>query len=327
MRPMKKRRKRWLGSVSLLLLVMILVFVAYKQQWLWPNEEQLGPNDHYIASDEEHDPHHLPQDDPDSDDRQVEREQERDGVESVVDAVGSEVDPESDEVGSVEDDSRREDGDSSPEGGLYELAELPDEDIMLVYSEMTDGVVLRIGETEYYYDWSPGFSPRDIQPQMHVADLDDDGEEELAVIIPIGSGTGISVDRLHVVDLSNGQANTFADYIEQLHGMTTFTTSMSDGQLIGELTMGAAVYPLNLATLQQAPFGEISDEMIYGNIENFSYENNTLTARIGVALQSSHSDAPFYIGLVHAHVRYDGGQFVMENVMFEVGDEFALEGT
>ena len=65
------------------------------------------------------------------------------------------------------------------------------------------------GESAAEFDWC--FStPRTYPPEMYCFDLDGDGEDELVVLCYSGSGTGVSVWDLHVVE--KNEDGTLTDY-------------------------------------------------------------------------------------------------------------------
>ncbi len=76
--------------------------------------------------------------------------------------------------------------------GSAALYALPDED-------RNGGVLLRWGDTLEEFSWVYA-TPRSIPPQLWLRDMDADGEDELVVSCYVVSGTGVSVEQLHVVE-------------------------------------------------------------------------------------------------------------------------------
>lgn len=87
-------------------------------------------------------------------------------------------------------------------GGLEILAESPAGDAAfyaLPYSEDThETALIRWGSSLAEFDWD-FVTPRTFPPRMTVMDLGGDGTEELIVLCYTGSGTGVSIYDLHVV--------------------------------------------------------------------------------------------------------------------------------
>lgn len=69
--------------------------------------------------------------------------------------------------------------------------------------------LIRWGDSLAEFDW-PWLTPQQILPQLFCFDLDGDQEDELIAVCHSGSGTGISVDDLHVLEKSPG--GTLTDY-------------------------------------------------------------------------------------------------------------------
>ena len=99
-------------------------------------------------------------------------------------------------------------------GGVIELlAEAPEADAAfygLPYSQdAQETALIRWGDSLAEFDWYFA-TPRMFPPRMAAMDLDGDGEHELAVLTYTGSGTGVSVYDLHV--LEKNPDGTLTDY-------------------------------------------------------------------------------------------------------------------
>ncbi len=78
------------------------------------------------------------------------------------------------------------------------LAELPEADAAF-YSLDWDKVLIRWEDSLAEFDWLFA-TPRSIPPQIWCSDLDGDGQDELAIDCYIGSGTGVSIEELHILE-------------------------------------------------------------------------------------------------------------------------------
>ena len=97
-------------------------------------------------------------------------------------------------------------------------ADLLDNNIHLAFAPPF-GAVLSVNEEKYFFAWSNGYlTPRWVLPQLFLFDYNGDGKDELAVILYVGSGTGIAVTELHIVDIYNGMQDVKITYetIEEL---------------------------------------------------------------------------------------------------------------
>lgn len=78
------------------------------------------------------------------------------------------------------------------------LAELPEEDAR-IYGLAWDMLLIQWGDREAEFDW-PWLAPLQVLPRLFCLDLDGDEEKELIVICHPGTGTGVSVDDLYVLE-------------------------------------------------------------------------------------------------------------------------------
>lgn len=99
------------------------------------------------------------------------------------------------------------------DGGIGILAETPDGNAAfygLPYSEdVHETALIRWGDSLAEFDWD-FLTPRRFLPRMAIIDLDGDGEDELIVLTYVGSGTGVSIYELHV--LEKNPDGTLTDY-------------------------------------------------------------------------------------------------------------------
>ena len=80
----------------------------------------------------------------------------------------------------------------------------------LPYSENAhETALIRWGNSLAEFDWD-FLTPRRFLPRMAVMDLDGDGKDELIVLTYVGSGTGVSIYDLHV--LEKNPDGTLTDY-------------------------------------------------------------------------------------------------------------------
>jgi len=83
------------------------------------------------------------------------------------------------------------------------FADLREHDIYLSFAPPF-GAVLSAKGKEFLFPWSNGeLTPRVIVPRLFLSDFDVDGADELAVILYVGSGTGVAIQELHIVELES----------------------------------------------------------------------------------------------------------------------------
>ena len=98
-------------------------------------------------------------------------------------------------------------------GTIGLLAEAPEAGAAfygLPYSENAhETALIRWGNSLAEFDWD-FLTPRRFLPRMAVMDLDGDGKDELIVLTYVGSGTGVSIYDLHVLEKNPDE--TLTDY-------------------------------------------------------------------------------------------------------------------
>lgn len=92
------------------------------------------------------------------------------------------------------------------------LAELPEQNVALygVRDQRGDGrALLRWEDRLAEFDWGFG-GPLIVEPRLWCWDVDDDGQDEVVLINHVGSGTGVSIEELHIVE--KNEDGTLTDY-------------------------------------------------------------------------------------------------------------------
>lgn len=88
------------------------------------------------------------------------------------------------------------------------LVELPEADAAF-YGLDWDAALIRWGDSRAEFDW-PWLTSQQIFPRLYCFDLDHDWDDELIVICHPSTGTGVSVDDLHI--LEKNPDGTLTDY-------------------------------------------------------------------------------------------------------------------
>ncbi len=212
------------------------------------------------------------------------------------------------------------------------IAAIPDKNIFL-YGIKDKGVILYYNNTGHFYDWNY-MTPRFVLPRMELADFDRDGREELAVILYAGSGTGYSVEELHIVGVSENKVLSddpkdknyllpnkeyFKDYIftnyeEQLKKQIKLNTHKKGSLLMADVTVGKKVNSFELANTED----DIdNNNIVFGNIVGFEIKDKKILARFALgAIRKSYA-SPDFIGEINSEVDFDSGVFTLKNLSFQ----------
>jgi len=206
------------------------------------------------------------------------------------------------------------------------LASIPERGIYLY--AMDNGIRLKADTREKDYDWVHG-TPREIPPALQIGDYDGDGQEELAILLYSGSGTGISIYDLYIVALEGPGGEILAarhfdkeSYLRQLQQAIDFQTRDDDGVLTAEITVGNKATGLDMTSFPLDELGPIYGMPILGNIVHFGADAAGLHASFGVGVAFEKAFSPQYIGMIHADVDFQGHDFQLVNMHFEPYPEF-----
>lgn len=218
------------------------------------------------------------------------------------------------------------------------LAEIPESQVVL-YSGEKEGVILAVGDSRRVFNWNY-MTPRLVMPQMQIADFDGNGTDELMVILCMGSGTGVSVYELHIVDIykealsAGGPAeirkpeefrdNIFKGYEALLDQAVDFTSYTKDGQLRGDVTVAGKTSTVSLMEFQGDDSGKLDERPAFGSIVNFEAEGSRITAKFGLGVTAERHVSPAYVGMVLADVNYADGNFTMAHFHFEPDELYSL---
>ncbi|WP_159888675.1 hypothetical protein [Paenibacillus puerhi] len=213
---------------------------------------------------------------------------------------------------------------SLAQANVEPVASIPEQDIHLYPAE--EGVVLKIGELQQQMNWAYS-TPRQLMPVLQVNDYNQDGKDELAVVLPIGSGTGVAVEELHLVEFleADGTAERpwtdhvypSEEYMKQLRETLGFKKVYKDGELFGQLTIADQLHEVSLKDVEQEyGSGSIHDELGFGSIVKFGIEKETLTFTAAIGFVIDGVAEPQYFGELTAVVSYASGKFKLDQYRF-----------
>jgi len=167
--------------------------------------------------------------------------------------------------------------------GFSLVAAIENEGIFL-YGRGGSGMTLyKNGRITRFDDWR-WLQPRFIFPQLMYYDFDGDGERELAVILPAGSGTGVSLFNLHIV--RDGGDSVVSLLAHEIHEWMT--------------------EPLT---------GEFSEGFL-GSIVRFEFEGNGIKVTIGMGKMHEGLATSQFLGEIQADVIFDGESLALSNHTF-----------
>jgi hypothetical protein len=219
---------------------------------------------------------------------------------------------------------------------LYAM--IKSEDIYL-YGIKPYGMVLYYKGKGTYFDW-PGLTPRLVLPEMIYHDFDGDGKKDLAVLLYVGSGTGIAMMDLHILVIeerepeidSFGNIITF-DWIKPTYTvysllaenidewMTEHTTAtLSENHKSFDMDFYGNNYTVNFVIdeISGAFLGVRYDSCIV----KFDFAGNNIQATIPVGISYEKRVSLEYFGDIKADVIFDGERITLANYTFSLYDTY-----
>ena len=198
------------------------------------------------------------------------------------------------------------------------LAELPEQDVMLYGvrdDRGDDHALLRWGGSLAEFDWSFG-GPLIVEPRLWCWDADDDGQDEVVLVNHVGSGTGVSIEELHMVE--KNEDGTLADYAfpeelwrDQLSALLTLVKGnnrvwVSLGRELVDIT---SQLPENLEPETLRGLGT-------GNVAGFDTDwprGADIRFSGSVCLDADGYNS-WYVADISAYVSYAGGVFTLSDL-------------
>ena len=198
------------------------------------------------------------------------------------------------------------------------LAELPEQDVMLYGvrgDRGDDRALLRWGGSLAEFDWSFG-GPLIVEPRLWCWDADDDGQDEVVLVNHVGSGTGVSIEELHIVE--KNEDGTLADYAfpeelwrDQLSALLTLVKGnnrvwVSLGRELVDIT---SQLPENLEPETLRGLGT-------GNVAGFDTDwprGADIRFSGSVCLDADGYNS-WYVADISAYVSYAGGVFTLSDL-------------
>ena len=210
------------------------------------------------------------------------------------------------------------------------LSQLPDQEVALYgvtkYSGST--ALLRWGDALAEFDWSFG-GPQVVEPRLQCWDADGDGQEEVVLINLLGSGTGVSIEELHIVE--KNQDGTLTDHCfpetlwrDALSGQLSVVTAedrtyavlgrelvdLTDVLLAENIAPGAIQ---DVSTGSQAAFSAWPHEKEPGG---------SLRFQGAVMLEGEDIPYDWYVAALSASVSYQDGGFTLSEIHLDSVPEY-----
>jgi hypothetical protein len=169
-----------------------------------------------------------------------------------------------------------------------------------------NGVILSInGKKKVFSDWSNITNPS-FKPELKYEDVNNDGKDEMIVILTSSEGTGIYIENIHIINPEDFTEYNVEDAIEVVQNkVKTKILSNNEAEIDINGIIGATItIPDNLKYS--------SENISYRNNVTYEIENSNLIATVGIDGGNNN-----YLGFIKIDYRYVDGKFISNSLTFE----------
>ena len=199
---------------------------------------------------------------------------------------------------------------------VAKLAELPEQDAAFyaVEEDSSYWALLRWGGSLAEFDWSFG-GPLIVEPRLWCRDVDGDGQEEIVLVNHVGSGTGVSIEELHIVE--KNLDGTLTDYAFPEELWQEDLSSLLDTAVTADRTFAVLGEELGDIT-RQLPENldpEVLRGLGTGSVARFDtdWPDSGGIRFNGSACLDADGYYYWYVADISAYVSYAGGVFTLSD--------------
>jgi len=194
------------------------------------------------------------------------------------------------------------------------LASLPDKNIFLYGAD--DGVILRQDNIIKPFEWVY-LTPRFVLPRLFVADLDEDGVEEIICILYVASGTGISIDELHILEPDEDHIYrdimfSPKDYIQQINDAIQIQYDSKKNKFYYNV-LGTEYEEIGTLEFLKYTY----KETVFGNMLYYDYDGD-LILNIAPEYNFYGLEHPLLLNSISAKVNYRNESFTLSDMVISL---------
>ncbi|WP_106766510.1 copper amine oxidase N-terminal domain-containing protein [Paenibacillus faecalis] len=191
-------------------------------------------------------------------------------------------------------------------------------DVKLYGVDEKDGVyqelILEIGNKRHKYDWKTPLGWKEI-PQVTVADLNQDDEPEVVILLNQGSGTGVHSQDVHVVNPVNFEEIPVESLEETVAQWVTSELKVDGNNLHVSVDIKGTDHNITMNIPDHA-FTDMT-ELGFGAVDYHSVKNNKLVLRTGAAIYFG-----VFIGDLEITYEFRDGRYIAGEVEFIPFEEY-----
>jgi hypothetical protein len=194
------------------------------------------------------------------------------------------------------------------------LSRIPEENIELYGVKIGENpedytdFILSINGTSREYNWY-NINNESFLPTLEMAGLNGDGQKELLVILTESEGTGVNMQKIHVINSPNFNEILVDDPLTFTRGNEISTSIVKENGFVTiTLSVGGKTYK---KTYEEGDSQGWADDIITGNIIKYEVAGGKLTATVPVQVSNSE-----FIGVITITYAFDGTKYTMGAVSY-----------
>lgn len=181
-----------------------------------------------------------------------------------------------------------------------------------------EGFVIEVNGNKHTFNWE---APRLLgyTPEIHYADIDQDGQEEVVVILWLGTGTGMSMQELHVIKPNQWKEMNIPSADEAVSALVTSKISNEKGDALIQIQVKGSTP--SMVTMRYPARGEddnLGEEAGIGAVTYYMVEEGKLKAETNVYIGFLES-----IGTLTFDYKSGNAGMEPESIRFEPHEEYA----
>lgn len=202
------------------------------------------------------------------------------------------------------------------------LAIAADNNKVKLYTALKDGntykgFIVEVDGNKHTFDWEAPRIPN-YPPEIHYADIDKDGQEEVIVILSLGTGTGMSMQELHVIKPKEWKEVPTPSAEKAASALVSSSISNDNGDALIKLQLKGKTPSMVTLRYPERADGNIGEEAGIGAVTSYSVEDGMLKAETNVFIGFLES-----IGTLTLVYTAGNDGMEPESIRFEVHEEYA----
>ncbi len=142
-------------------------------------------------------------------------------------------------------------------------------------------------------------------PELIVGDINNDGEDELTIILTEAEGTGLVIQKAHVFSLEEFMEYQVTDPLEIISNKAEASVNMSSGKVNITVSVNGDTQTTVLDEAYATNW--VKDEVLFKNVVRYSVEGQKLTATVGAQVSDVAYAGDMVITYSYDGLKYDFG--------------------